>query len=426
MAKKANHIAALGIGFLLAATTMPHKAEAREDLDEGLRHYDRGDYQAAIAAWLGPASHGDASSLFNLGQMYRLGKGVPVDVATAIRYYEQASVLGHANAQTNLGALYYFSENYRNLPRAIALFRIAARAGQPRAQYMLGVSYYNGDAVTRDYLKAYAYTKMAADSGVNEAKEALDKMENFIPVKVKRNALELVLSIKAGKNGLPEPIDDLSRTSISTAMLTSEKATPGYAVQTQIKTSAAQKNYPPLGQVQQSQNRYNAYNQPSAMPQPVAPQRRQQLPYAQPPQVRQQPMMQSMQPPPPPYAQQATRQTMTQTLPPPEPLPQNYSGSQTYANQPTYGRQQGFVPSQQKQFAPPSNGWVAQIGSFSSLSRAQQAWTRFSGRFGKHQNYYQNYEGRVRLQVGPFASSSKATSFCRSSGVKGCFVLRAQ
>ena len=77
---------------------------------DGVRAYKNGDYQMAMEEWLPYAAMGDANALFNLGQMYRLGKGVPVDYEMAEYYYERAAEKGHTGAQGNLGTLYYFGK----------------------------------------------------------------------------------------------------------------------------------------------------------------------------------------------------------------------------------------------------------------------------------------------------------------------------
>ena len=55
-------------------------------------------------------SKGDALAQYNLGVLYRKGRGVPQDDVQARKWYEKAAVQGHAKAQFNLGTLYFNGE----------------------------------------------------------------------------------------------------------------------------------------------------------------------------------------------------------------------------------------------------------------------------------------------------------------------------
>ena len=48
---------------------------------------------------------------FNLGQAYRLGRGVLVDLGTAQTWLERAAEKGHVDAQTTLGLLLFQNGN---------------------------------------------------------------------------------------------------------------------------------------------------------------------------------------------------------------------------------------------------------------------------------------------------------------------------
>ena len=66
---------------------------------------------AAVAIWRPLAEKGDADAAFNLGQAYRLGKGVPLDLAQAQTWLERAARKGHVDAQTTLGLLLFQNGN---------------------------------------------------------------------------------------------------------------------------------------------------------------------------------------------------------------------------------------------------------------------------------------------------------------------------
>ena len=145
-------------------------AVAVAGIREGADAYGRGDYTTALKEWLPAAEQGDANALFNLGQLYRLGQGVPKDVLKAEEYYLRAAEKGHIGAQGNLGTLYYFA--VPNAPRvedALKWWQRAGSKGDARSQYMLGVVFYNGKDLPRDAVRAYAWMRLASAGGLAEA-----------------------------------------------------------------------------------------------------------------------------------------------------------------------------------------------------------------------------------------------------------------
>ncbi len=158
----------LGV-FVLGATPSAGFADMRE----GIEAYKRGDYGTALKSWLPLAEQGNANALFNVAQLYRSGKGVEKDIPTAERFYIEAAERGHVAAQGNLGTLYYFA--FPDSPRiadAMKWWTEAATRGDARSQHMLGVLLFNGSQAPRDPVKAYAWTRLAAEAGLPEAVKA--------------------------------------------------------------------------------------------------------------------------------------------------------------------------------------------------------------------------------------------------------------
>ena len=52
------------------------------------------------------AEQGDARTQYNLGVLYDIGDGVPMDKGMAAKWYQKAADQGYAMAQNNLGNLY--------------------------------------------------------------------------------------------------------------------------------------------------------------------------------------------------------------------------------------------------------------------------------------------------------------------------------
>lgn len=154
--------------LLLAVSAFP----ARADFQAGAEAYAQGDYKTAINEWLPYAARNDPRALFNLGQMHRLGVGTDKDLVKAEQYYRRAAELGHVGAQANLGSMLY-DRKPPEAAEAVTFWRQAARGGDAKSQYLLGVQFFNGDVIGRDYVQAYAWLSLAAKAGVREAADAL-------------------------------------------------------------------------------------------------------------------------------------------------------------------------------------------------------------------------------------------------------------
>lgn len=172
---------------LLAAATLPG-APALADVKAGVDAWQRGDYRKALAEWRGPAAKGDADAQFNMGQAYKLGRGVPVDLAMAEEWYRKAALQGHPQAEESYG-LALFENNKR--AQAAEWLQKAAGRGESRAQYVLGTMYFNGDGVQRDWVRGYALTVRAAAQGMTQASTAQAQMDRHIPLADRQKALEL-------------------------------------------------------------------------------------------------------------------------------------------------------------------------------------------------------------------------------------------
>ena len=81
--RKAFQPAAFGLAGLLIAVSVPALTPAFADVKAGVDAWSRGDYRKAVEEWRPAAIAGDADAQFNLGQAYKLGRGVPVDMAMA-------------------------------------------------------------------------------------------------------------------------------------------------------------------------------------------------------------------------------------------------------------------------------------------------------------------------------------------------------
>ena len=67
---------------------------------------------------------------FNLGQAYRLGRGVPIDLRMAKIWFEKAADSGHLDAQTTLGLLLFQNGDQVERPQMAEAGRRTGRAAR--------------------------------------------------------------------------------------------------------------------------------------------------------------------------------------------------------------------------------------------------------------------------------------------------------
>jgi uncharacterized protein len=182
-----------GWAVLLALSASP----ALADVKAGVDAWSAGDFVRAVAEWQEPAEAGDSDALFNLAQVYRLGRGVEADSDRARALYSQAAAKGHVKAADNYG-LMLFQEGEQE--KAMPLVQAAADRGDPRAQYVVGLAHFNGDYAPRDWVRAYALTTLAQGAGLPQASGALEQMDRYIPPAQRSEAQVLARQLEENAN----------------------------------------------------------------------------------------------------------------------------------------------------------------------------------------------------------------------------------
>src|ERR1700761_9563403 len=104
---------------------------------DGVDAWQQGNYDRAVTIWRPLAAQGDADAAFNLAQAYKLGRGVPTDLAQAKIWYGKAAEAGHWRAAANYG-LVLFQDGDRK--GAMPWIERASDDGDPRAQYVFGTA----------------------------------------------------------------------------------------------------------------------------------------------------------------------------------------------------------------------------------------------------------------------------------------------
>jgi Sel1 repeat len=108
------------------------------------------------------AEGGDAGAQFEMGRKTE-DYG---DAAGAARWYLAAAEQGHAEAQGEVGVCFYTGKGVdRDFEQALRWYRKGAEQGDARAQCGLGACFYNGAWVAQDYAEGVSWFHKAAEQG---------------------------------------------------------------------------------------------------------------------------------------------------------------------------------------------------------------------------------------------------------------------
>ncbi len=132
------------------------------------------------------AEHGEAEAQFNLGLAYYNGKGVPQNVAEAVKWWRKAAAQGQVKAQFDLGSVFYagLSGVPQNHAEAAKWWRKAAEQGFATAQSNLGILYADGDGVTQDGVEAAKWFLLASAQDDDKGKDLLDTLAGVTPAQI--------------------------------------------------------------------------------------------------------------------------------------------------------------------------------------------------------------------------------------------------
>jgi len=118
-----------------------------------------------------------------LADMYYFGLGVEQNYREALRWYEQA-VGQHqdAYAMYSLGYCLLYGQGVARMPahvrEGVRWLRMAAALGEADAQYELGCVYYRGDGVARSLRLAMKWLRSSARLGNEAAQAFLERVEH--------------------------------------------------------------------------------------------------------------------------------------------------------------------------------------------------------------------------------------------------------
>jgi hypothetical protein len=171
--------------IVVALVAAPLSAQS---VKAGIDAWQKGDYANAVAIWRPLAQSGNADAQFNLGQAYRLGRGMPTNVGESQKWFERAAAQGHVDAETTLGLLLFQNGDQAG---GLKWLKLAAEQDEPRAMLVYGTALYNGDGVTQNPVMGYAYVRRAAAQGLGPAKDTLAQLDKIMSAGDRKKGLAL-------------------------------------------------------------------------------------------------------------------------------------------------------------------------------------------------------------------------------------------
>ena len=121
---------------------------------------------------------GDASACFYLGLYAKEGFLGEPDFRKAIRYYEDGIDRGDEQCPVNLGKMYCLGEGMPvNLQKGFELYLLGYVRGDSLACANLGYCFEIGQGVDQDMDKALAYYREGAERGEEHCMDALERLE---------------------------------------------------------------------------------------------------------------------------------------------------------------------------------------------------------------------------------------------------------
>lgn len=377
-----------GLMFAAGLLALGAASPALADVKAGVDAWERGDFERAIAEWRDPAAKGDADAQFNLGQAYKLGRGVPMDLKLAESWYKKAADRGHVQAADNYG-LVLFQDNRRD--EAMPYIRASAARGEPRAQYVLGTAMFNGDIAEKDWVQAYALMTRASAQGLPQASRSLATMDKYVPLADRTKGTQLAAQLER------QAIAERQKLASAAAGLTPDTATGA--------TAGGRAQVQPVKRPPAASTIQTTSLPPSNVAGTVIP-----------------PIPSS----PTSTAASAgvdfaSMGTPSSYTPPPAPAPAPRAPAPAPAPVMAAASTAPVVAA--------SGDWRIQLGAFSDEGRARNLWSgleRQNAALSGLQPYLVKAGAVTRLQAGPFASQASAKKACDAVARSGqaCFAVK--
>jgi TPR repeat protein len=153
------------------------------------------DQKDALGLFTEAANEGDMWATAALGDVYRDGKIVPINVYRALEFYRKALELGNQSVFGRIGVLYYRNGQELHVDRSVAIdyLQKAVDRHEPLAMVNLGDIYREGQLLPVDISKAMALYASAAELGNGAASGRLGDLyyRDFEPLGLDRSKATL-------------------------------------------------------------------------------------------------------------------------------------------------------------------------------------------------------------------------------------------
>jgi len=338
-----------------------------QSVTNGIEAWQQSDYTKAVSIWMPLATKGDPDAQFNLGQAYRLGKGVPTNVSSAKTWFERAAGQGHVDAQTTLGLLLFQNGDQVG---GLKWLKKAADQGEARAMLVYGTALVNGDGVPQDPILGYALVSGSASQGLAPARQTLGQLDQLLPAADRKRALAMALD-------RPKPV-----------------APPATEVAPKAKQLASANS--PAKPAPKPAEKNEASDTP-----PISAPKAKQVAVAR-----------------------ATPEPPAEAVQEPDPKP---SRPAEVKKKKVVEAKAEKKPTEPKVPVPATGAWRIQLGAFAQKSNAEAMFKKLSGKdaLDGRRPFYIPAGAVTRLQVGPFESQKSASSACRAVGV-ACFPVNSK
>jgi hypothetical protein len=138
-------------------------------------YFDDKNYTEAAKWYRMSAEEGYAEAQYELGAMYYGGEGITQNNSEALKWFRKSADQGNSDAQNSLGHMYQLGDGVKeNLSEAVKWYQKSAEQGNKYAQYNLGEMYEYGNGITQDYGKAIEWYQKAAKNGYEKANDKLE------------------------------------------------------------------------------------------------------------------------------------------------------------------------------------------------------------------------------------------------------------
>jgi uncharacterized protein len=159
--------------FLVALVQPLHAAT----LEEAQAAAKMADYKTATTLYTELAESGNAQAQYDLGVIYYRGIGIEQSYEQAAKWHLKAAEQGHADAQYSLAAMHF----NRDIPTedylaAANWYLKAAEQGHAKSQLNVAILYFRGDIYEQNFEESVKWYLKAAEQGNAEAQFNLGNM----------------------------------------------------------------------------------------------------------------------------------------------------------------------------------------------------------------------------------------------------------